>query len=54
MITMPIRHAIWKLGTKPEPLPEFSLGKEGLVQRGEPRSRMRGIMPSVSHDILHE
>nr|WP_226048456.1 endonuclease NucS domain-containing protein [Geobacter anodireducens] len=30
---MPIRHAIWKVGTKPEPLAEVSLGKEALLEQ---------------------
>ena len=30
---MPIRHAIWKVGTKPEPLTEVSLGKEALLEQ---------------------
>jgi hypothetical protein len=30
---MPIRHAIWKVGTKPEPLTEASLGKEALLEQ---------------------
>lgn len=30
---MPIRHAIWKVGTKPQPLTEASLGKEALLEQ---------------------
>lgn len=30
---MPIRHAIWKVGTRPEPLVEVSLGKEALLEQ---------------------
>lgn len=30
---MPIRHAIWKVGTKPDPLTEVSLGKEALLEQ---------------------
>lgn len=30
---MPIRHAIWKVGTKPEPVVEVSLGKESLLEQ---------------------
>jgi len=30
---MPMRHAIWKVGTKPEPLTEVSLGKESLLEQ---------------------
>lgn len=30
---MPIRHAIWKVGTKPRPLTEASLGKEALLEQ---------------------
>jgi len=30
---MPIRHAIWKIGIKPEPLTEASLGKEALLEQ---------------------
>jgi len=30
---MPIRHAIWKVGPKPEPLAEVSLGKEALLEQ---------------------
>lgn len=30
---MPIRHTIWKVGTKPEPLAEVSLGKEALLEQ---------------------
>lgn len=30
---MPIRHAIWKVGTKPEPLRETTLGKEALLEQ---------------------
>jgi hypothetical protein len=30
---MPIRHAIWKVGTKPAPLTEVSLGKEALLEQ---------------------
>jgi hypothetical protein len=30
---MPIRHAIWKVGAKPEPLSEVSLGKEILLEQ---------------------
>ena len=30
---MPIRHAIWKIGTRPEPLVEVSLGKEALLEQ---------------------
>jgi hypothetical protein len=29
---MPIRHAIWKVGREPEPLPESSLAKEQLLE----------------------
>lgn len=32
-VIMPIRHAIWKVGTKPEPLAEVSLGKEALLEQ---------------------
>jgi hypothetical protein len=28
-----MRHAIWKVGTKPEPLAEVSLGKETLLEQ---------------------
>lgn len=30
---MPIRHAIWRVGQKPEALPETSLGKEALLEQ---------------------
>ncbi len=30
---MPIRHAIWKVGAKPEPLTEVSLGKESMLEQ---------------------
>jgi hypothetical protein len=30
---MPIRHAIWKVGAKPEPLIEVSLGKEAMLEQ---------------------
>lgn len=30
---MPIRHAIWKVGNKPEPLAEVSLGKETILEQ---------------------
>jgi hypothetical protein len=30
---MPIRHAIWKVGTKPAPLNEVSLGKEAMLEQ---------------------
>jgi len=30
---MPIHHAIWKVGNKPEPLIEVSLGKEALLEK---------------------
>lgn len=30
---MPICHAIWKVGTKPEPMTEASLGKEALLEQ---------------------
>jgi hypothetical protein len=30
---MPIRHAIWKVGTKPEALAEVSLGKEAMLEQ---------------------
>lgn len=30
---MPIRHAIWKVGAKPQPLTESSLGKEALLEQ---------------------
>ncbi len=30
---MPIQHAIWKIGTKPEPLVETTLGKETLLEQ---------------------
>lgn len=30
---MPIRHAIWKVGAKPEPVVEVSLGKESLLEQ---------------------
>src|SRR4051812_41225655 len=29
---MPIRHAIWKVGTQPQPLTESSLGKEQILE----------------------
>ena len=30
---MPIRHAVWRVGEKPTPLPEVSLGKELLLEK---------------------
>ena len=30
---MTIRHAIWKVGDNPMPLPEASLGKEALLEQ---------------------
>ena len=30
---MPIRHSVWKVGSKPEPLLEVSLGKEALLEQ---------------------
>ncbi|MFZ5555277.1 MAG: endonuclease NucS domain-containing protein [Pseudomonadota bacterium] len=30
---MPIRHAIWKIGEKPQPVPEVTLGREALLER---------------------
>src|SRR5687767_6978238 len=30
---MPIRHALWRVGPKPIPLPEVSLGKEALLEQ---------------------
>jgi len=64
---MPIRHAIWKVGDKPMPLSEVSLGTEALLENrrsmedvwrylqrglaGSSRLGRQRIVPGSGHNI---